>query len=374
MDHHVETTSVDAGFIEDKTSGGMAAPIYLATTFERDADGSYPLGFEYSRDANPNRTQLERAMAQLEGGESAAAFASGSAVAMTLFQALKPGDHVVAPTDAYFGIRQMLDKVFVPWGLSVTYADTSAPDLVEAALKDNTAMIFVETPSNPKLQVTDIRLMASLARRNNALLVCDNTVATPVLQQPFHHGADIVIHSTTKYIGGHHDSMGGVAICRQNDDYWNRVRFPQKICGAIPSPFNAWLTLWGVSSLVYRMRAHSANGLAVARFLERHNRIEKVLYPGLESHAGFDTAANQMSSFGGLMSVLVRGDAGSAMSVAARVELFRRATSFGGAHSLIEHRASVEGPNSTTPPNLLRLAVGLENPQDLIADLEQALA
>jgi cystathionine gamma-synthase len=351
----------------------VAPPIYLSTTFERDDEGEYSGGFEYARPDNPNRRMLERALADLEGGADAAAFASGMAATMTLFQALKPGDHVVIAEDAYYGVRQMLDDVFVPWGLAVSYADCGDLGAIEAAMRPATRLVFVETPSNPTMQITDIAGAAALAHAHGAMLACDNTVATPVLQRPFEHGADLVVHATTKALSGNHDAMGGAVVTARDDAFWKAVRFRQGLCGAIPSPFASWLTLRGITSLVQRVRWQDDSALTIARFLATHSRVREVLHPGLPSHPGHDVAARQSSGAGGLFSVRIAGGRDAALDVAARVCLFRRATSFGGPESLIEHRASVEGPKSTTPDDLLRLAIGLEDPADLIGDLDRAL-
>jgi cystathionine gamma-synthase len=351
----------------------IAPPIYLSTTFERDAEGEYSGGFNYSRDDNPNRQQLEHALTDLEDGADAAAFASGSAAAMTLFQALRPGDHVVVAEDSYYSIRVMLDEVFVPWGLSVTYADCSNLRAVEAAITPATRLIFIETPSNPMLRITDIAGVAALAHAAGAVVACDNTLPTPVLQRPLEHGADLVVHATTKYLAGNHDAMGGALVTAHDDELWKRLRAQQKLCGAIPSPFASWLTLRGITSLVQRVRWQNESALAIAAFLATHPGVREVLHPGLATHPGHAAAAKQSSGSGGLFSFRVNGNADDALRVAAGLRLFRRATSFGGPDSLVEHRASVEGPASKTPDDLLRVAVGLEESADLIADLKQAL-
>lgn len=352
----------------------IAPPIYLSTTFERDAQGEYSGGFNYARDDNPNRQMLERALADLEGGADAAAFASGLAATMTVFQALRPGDHAVVAQDSYYGVRAMLDEVFVPWGLAVTYADCSDLAAIDAAMRPATRLIFIETPSNPMMRVTDIAGAAAIAHAAGALLACDNTLPTPVLQQPLACGADLVVHATTKALSGNHDAMGGAIVTARTDEFWQRIRTQQKVCGAVPSPFASWLTLRGFSSLVQRVRWQNDSALAIARFLADHPAVRDVLHPGLPTHPAHDTAAKQMSGTGGLFSFRVNGGAADALGVASRVRLFRRATSFGGPDSLIEHRASVEGPNTKTPGDLLRLAIGLEDSADLIADLDQALA
>ena len=357
----------------DPGYGAIAPPINLSTTFERSAGGSYRSGFEYSRDDNPNRRDLERALTALEDGADAAAFASGAAAAMTLFQALRPGDSILVSDDCYWGVRQMLDCIFVPWGLNVRYVDTSVAGELERAAEHGARLIFVETPSNPQLKITDIRVTAQIAGACGAILACDNTAATPVLQRPLDLGADIVVHSTTKYISGHHDAMGGALVTRMQDDLWDAVRFAQKNCGCVPSPFAAWLTTRALPSLPYRVRAQSDAALFLARELNGHPDVELVLHPWLPGHPNSDVARLQMQGGGALFSILVRGDAQRALDVAARVLVFKRATSFGGPESLIEHRASVEAHGTKTPQNLLRLAIGLEDRQALLDDLLQAL-
>jgi cystathionine gamma-synthase len=357
----------------DSSYGAVAAPITLSTTFERAADGTYPRGYEYSRDDNPNRHALETALAALEGGEDAAAFASGSAAAMTLFQVLRPGDEVIVSDDCYFGVQEMLKRFFVPWGLRVRFVDTSNIEALESAAELNARLIFVETPSNPQLRISDIRAAARIAKRSGALLAVDNTAATPILQRPLDLGADIVVHSTTKYMSGHHDAMGGALVTRKRDEFWKAIRLAQKLCGCIPSPFASWLTSRALPTLAHRVRFQSESALKLAQELSRHPSVERVLHPWLAAHPGSDVAGAQMTGAGALFSILVKGDADRAMRVAANVKIFARATSFGGPESLIEHRASVEAPGTKTPPNLLRLAIGLEETQLLIDDLDRAL-
>jgi cystathionine gamma-synthase len=370
---HLETISIHAGQEIDPTTGSVIPPIYLTTTFERAPDGSFPHGYIYTRNGNPNRAMLETRLATLEGGATCVAFSSGLAAAMSIFQALRPGDHVVAPDDAYHGVTRLLRDIMAPWGLEYTRVDMRDPQNVAAALRPNTRLVWIETPSNPLLKIADIAAIASIAHQAGALCAVDNTWATPVQQRPLELGADMVMHATTKYIGGHSDVLGGVVVFRENDAFAERVRFLQINGGAVPSPFDCWLTLRGIQTLTYRVRAHAASAMRVARFLATHPRIERVHYPGLETHPGHAVAARQMRGFGGMISIEVQGGEAAAMAVAARVRIITRATSLGGVESLIEHRASVEGPESVTPPNLLRISVGLEHPDDLIADLAQAL-
>ena len=372
-----ETIAAQAAHQIDPATGAVAPPIYLSTTFERDADGEYSRGFVYSRSDNPNRRALEQCLALLEGGAEssamAAAFASGSAATAAVFQALSPGDHVIAPDDCYHGTSKMLREIFAPWGLEASFVDMTDLDAVQTAVRPNTRLVWVETPSNPLLKITDIGRMAEIARSADAWCACDNTWASPMLQRPFELGADLVVHSTTKYLSGHEDVTGGAVVCREDSDIFQRVRLIQNLCGAAPSPFDCWLTLRGIRTLPARMPYHSANAGRLARYLQVHPRVSAVHYPGLPEHPGHDIAARQMSDFGGMLSFQVAGSRDAAVAVAAGVQLFVRATSLGGTQSLIEHRASIEGPDTQTPDDLLRVSVGLENADDLIADLAQAL-
>jgi cystathionine gamma-synthase len=369
-----ETRAVHAGGAIDPATGAVAPPIHLSTTFERDADGGYPRGHIYSRTGNPNREALERCLADLEGGTAAAAFASGMAATAAIFHALAPGDHVVAPHDAYHGTTRLLREHLMPWGLQVTFVDMTDLVQVRQAVRANTRLLWVETPSNPMLRITDIAAVADIARRASALLACDNTWATPVLQRPLELGADLAMHSTTKYLSGHSDIMGGAVVARDAAGFFERVRAGQGNAGGIPSPFDCWLLLRSIRTVPYRVRAHADNALKVATFLAEHPRVEVVHYPGLPKHPGHDVASRQMTAFGGMASIQVRGGREASMGVAARVTIFTRATSLGAVESLIEHRASVEGPETRTPDNLLRLSIGLEHPDDLIADLAAALS
>jgi cystathionine gamma-synthase len=369
----LETLCVHAGGAPDQATGAVAPPIHLSTTFERDVDGEYRRGFKYARDLNPNRQALEAALAAIEGGAAALAFASGQAATAAVFQALRPGDHVVLPESVYYGTPRLAREVFGPWGLQSTAVDMRDVDAVAAALRPGTRVVWIETPSNPLLAITDIARVAALAHDTGALVVVDNTWATPVAQRPIALGADLVMHASTKYFGGHSDVMGGALVTRADDDFFARLRLIQQAGGAVASPFDSWLVLRGLRTLPWRVRGQSANALAVARYLADHPRVEAVHYPGLPTHPGAEIVARQMRVPGGMASVQVRGGAKEAMAVVSRVKLFTRATSLGGTESLIEHRASVEGPSSRTPPNLLRLSIGLEHPDDLIADLAQAL-
>ena len=372
----IETTAVHAGRHIDPATGAVALPIHLSSTFERSPEGDYPRGFSYSRENNPVRRSLEQCLAALEGGSEAISFSSGLAVATAVVQGLEPGDHIVAPDDVYWGLRKVIGELFARAGIETTYADMTQPDAIRAAMRPATRLVWLETPSNPLMRITDLSAIAAIAREpgRRAITVCDGTFATPVLQRPLDCGIDMVVHSTTKYISGHSDVVGGVLIARFNNYLFERARKSQRYGGAVPSPFDCWLSLRGIETLPCRVRVHSENAMALAQFLERHPKVEAVHYPGLPQHPGHAAARRQMcGGFGGMLSFQVRGGREDAMGVAARCELFIRATSLGGTHSLIEHRASIEGPDTKTPQNLLRVSVGLEHIDDLIADLTAAL-
>jgi cystathionine gamma-synthase len=370
----IETIAVHAGRDADPGTGALREPIHLSTTFERRPDGSYPLGHNYTRNSNPNRNSLERALAALEGGVDAVAFASGSAATLAAFSLAAPGGRVVCSADCYHGTAKQLRGLLAGFGISAAFVDTSDMAAVARALESPASLVWVETPSNPLLKVSDLEALAGLAHRSGALLACDNTFASPVLQHPFNFGADLVMHSTTKYLGGHSDVLGGVLVARAQGSALERLRDFQGTAGGVPSPFDCWLVLRSLATLPLRVRAQAANAAAVARFLDADRRVERVYYPGLENHPGHALAARQMpDGFGSVVSFQVPGAAAQAVRVAARAELFTRATSLGGVESLIEHRASMEGPHTQTPQNLLRLSVGVENVSDLVADLDQAL-
>jgi len=371
---HPETLAIRSNHFNDQNAGAVTPPIYLSTTFERSADGSYPHGYVYTRTDNPNRQMIEQSIAQLEGAGLAFAFSSGQAAVVTLLMALRPGDHVVLAQDTYHGTPALLEEVFHPWGLTYTRVDMSNLEVVKKSIHDNTRLVWLETPSNPLLKITDIKAVAELAHAGGALCVCDNTWATPILQRPLELGCDLVMHSTTKYFGGHSDVLGGALVFKEEHEIAHRVRRLQALGGAVPSPFDCWLISRGIKTLATRIRTQSASAGLIAQFLATHPAVEAVHYPGLESHPGHPIARHQMSLFGAMLSVQVKGGPEEALAVTGRVQLFIPATSLGGVESLIEHRASVEGPSSTTPPNLLRISIGLEHPDDLIADLAQALA
>ena len=369
----LETLSVRIGR-EVEPSGDVAPAIHLSTTFERDPDGQFSRGYSYSRPDNPSRKALEQCIAALEGGVGAVTYASGSAASLAVFHLLRPGDRVIAPIESYHGTALQLRSLLAPLGIEHTFVDMTDIEAVRAALKSRTKLVWIETPSNPMLNLTDIAAVTQLAHEHEALVCCDNTFATPVCQRPFEFGVDLIMHSSTKYFGGHSDVMGGAVIARTSEELLNRLRDYQATAGSVPSPFDCWLIRRSLTTLSCRVRAQSATAAAIARFLESQPGIERVFYPGLESHRGHEIARRQMpSGYGAMLSFCVRGGRAEAFAIANRLRYFTRATSLGGVESLIEHRASVEGPHSVTPDNLLRVSVGLEHAEDLIGDLAQAI-
>ena len=372
---HFDTKAIHAGGEIDEETGALAPPINLSTTFERDDRGEPAHGFSYIRDGNPTQARLEKALAAIDSAAGALAFASGMSAASCLLQALPKGAHVLLPEDGYYALRTLQSEFFPRWGLTSTSVDMSDQAAVAQALQNypHTKLIWAETPSNPLMKVCSLRWLSERARSAGAMLVVDGTFATPALQRPIELGADVVLHSTTKYLGGHSDVQGGSAAFAARDAYFDTVEHVRKITGGVASPFNSWLVLRGIRTLAVRMERHSSNATAVALFLESHQRVEKVHFPWLASDPGHAFAQQQMSAPGGMLSLRVKGGREAALGVASKTRLFIRATSLGGVESLIEHRESSEGPGSTTAPNLLRLSVGLENAEDLIDDLRQAL-
>ena len=370
---HFETKAVHAGMHVDDETGAISPPIHLSTTFERSEEGDTPRGFSYIRDGNPTQTRLEDALAAIEGGEVALAFASGMGAGAAVVQSLPAGSHVILPDDSYYSYRAIAAEYFSKWNLAYDIVAMENIDAVRKAVRRETKLVWIESPSNPLMKVVDIAALSALARERGAWSLVDGTFATPALQRPIDLGSDIVLHSTTKYLGGHSDVQGGALVFAKRGEFPEQVEHTRKLIGGVASPFNSWLILRGIRSLAARIRVHSDNAMAVARFLAKNKRVEVVYYPGLESHPRHDVARRQMSAFGGMLSFLVRGGRKEALAVAAKTKLFVRATSLGGVESLIEHRNSSEGAGSKTAENLLRLSVGLEHADDLIADLEQAL-
>jgi len=375
--HHLapETATAQALGRVDATTRALVPPIHPSTTYERDADGCYSSGRGYTRPHNPTYDEPEDLLQQLEGGRDCLLLASGMAACTAVFQALLPGDHVVASRVMYWALRKWLVEFAMPWGLEMDFVDTSDADALAAAMRPGkTRLVWIETPANPTWDVTDIAVAAEIAHRARARLVVDSTVATPVLTRPIAFGADLVVHSASKYLNGHSDVLAGAIVCAREDSFWQRIRAWRRDAGAVLGPFEAWLLLRGMRTLFVRVPRSCESALRIARHFEHHPSISHVLYPGLEGHSGHKVALRQMAGgFGGMLSIRHKGGEAAAIATAAEVAVFKRATSLGGVESLIEHRASVEGPSTPVPADLLRLSIGLEHPDDLIADLERAL-
>ena len=363
------------GWVDEKTRA-ITPPIHVSSTYLRDPDNQYRSGRVYARADNPAFDQAEAVMCQLEQGSAALLFASGMAAATAVFQALSPGDHVLAPQVMYWSLRNWLMNFATQWGLKIELIDMTDPAVVQAAIQPGrTKLVWVETPANPLWTITDIAATAAIAHAAGAKLAVDSTVGTPVLTQPLALGADIVMHAATKYLGGHSDLIAGVLVARENDGYWQRIRTVRAQLGGTLGSFEAWLLLRGMRTLYLRVRHASTSAQRIAEHFAQHRHVEAILYPGLPGAPGHAVAAQQMKGgFGGMLSLRAKGGEAAAVATAANVELWKRATSLGGTESLIEHRASVEGAGTPAPADLLRLSVGIEDAGDLIADLEQALA
>lgn len=372
MTHKFDTLAVHAGAEPDPETGAVAAPIHLSTTFVHAPPGKTD-DFSYQRDDNPTQRRLEAALAALEGGERALAFASGMAAVAAVLDTLQRGQRMVVPEDCYVGTRGYVTEVLPERGIEVITVDTTDLDAVKSACEDGAALLWAESPSNPRMRISDLTALAQIAHARGARFACDNTFATPVLQHPLALGADVVMHSTTKYFGGHSDVLGGALVFARNDDFVEHIAARRLLTGAILAPFSAWLTLRGCRSLPARMALHCANARKVAEFLVAHPAIDRVNWPGLPAHPGHATAQRQMRDFGAMMSIELRGGFDAAVAVARNTRIFTNATSLGGCESLIEHRASSEGAHTHSPPALVRLSVGLEDADDLIADLSRAL-
>lgn len=363
-----ETIAIHKGNLITDKNMPVVQPITLSTTFEHGNEG----GILYTRANNPNRMALEELVSSLEKGVDAAAFSSGNAAGTAVYQALKPGSHIIAPDDMYHGLHNSMTTLFK--GIhEVSFVDMSDLEAVKNAIRPTTQLFWVETPSNPLLKITDIRAISELAKAQGAVLVCDSTFATPVFQNPLLLGADIVMHSSTKYFGGHSDILGGILVTKDANEFWKKIRTVQSVGGAVPSPADCYWLTRSIRTLAYRMKGHAEHAMILAEFLMNHPNVEQVFYPGLKNHKGHEIAAAQMSGFGGIVSFTVKGGAEEANQVVSKLKLFTNATSLGGVESLIERRAAVEGPDTQTPQNLLRVSVGLEHTDDLLEDLNQAL-
>ncbi|MCU0754969.1 MAG: aminotransferase class I/II-fold pyridoxal phosphate-dependent enzyme [Xanthomonadales bacterium] len=372
----LDTRAVHAAADIDRETRAVAPPIHLSTTFEHGPEFVPGSGYLYQRYTNPTQDRLEQALAALDGGAAALAFASGMAAGTCVLQALPAGSHVLMADDTYFAFRRLAELQFAQWQLQWSVVDMANLPEVRAALRPNTALLWTETPSNPLIKISDVAALAAIAHEHGARLLVDATFATPVLLQPIALGADVVLHSTTKYFGGHSDVLGGALVLSAAEAARNQSRLSElrKLTGATPSPFNSWLVLRGIRSLPCRVRQQSASARALADFLHAHPAVERVHYPGLPTHPNHAVALQQMALPGGMLSVQIAGGRDAALQVAGALRYFVNATSLGGVESLVEHRASVEGPGSPTPDNLLRLSVGLEDAEDLVEDFRQALA
>ena len=378
-DYAFSTRAIHAGQEFDPTTGAVVPPIYMTSTFVQDGIGGFRGGYEYARGGNPTRDSLQTLLASLEAGKYAYSFASGLAAEDTLLRAvLTPGSHIVMGNDVYGGTHRLVNRVHVPWGVSLSTVDMSDLDAVRAAINPGiTKILWVETPSNPLMKISDVAALASIAKEHGVMVVVDNTFASPYLQQPLALGADVVVHSTTKYIGGHSDVLGG-ALVMNDDTVAEKVGFLQFAVGAVSSPMDAWLTVRGIKTLAVRADRHSSNALAIAEALVGHPKLDAVYYPGLATHPGHDIAAKQMRAFGGMLSVALSGGAAAARTFAESTTLFQLAESLGGVESLIGYpsemtHASVRGTELEVPDNVVRLSVGIENVDDLLADVLQSL-
>jgi cystathionine gamma-synthase len=377
--HNFNTVAIHAGQEFDPTTGAVIPPVYMTSTFVQDGIGGFRSGYEYSRGGNPTRTSLETLLAAIEGGEHALSFASGLAAEDTILRAiLSPGDHIVLGNDVYGGTHRLIERVHGPWGVRNTTVEMSDLAAVERAiLPGETKILWVETPSNPLMKISDIAALVAIGHRHGVIVIVDNTFASPALQNPLAFGADVVVHSTTKYLGGHSDVLGGALVINDHD-LAEKARFLQFAAGPVSAPLDAWLTVRGIKTLAVRMDRHCSNAQAIAEYLESHPAIEKVYYPGLPSHPGHDLAARQMKGFGGMLSIAFKDGNAAARLFAESMHLFQLAESLGGVESLVCYpsemtHASVRGTKLEVPANIVRLSVGIEDVADLIADLEQAL-
>lgn len=370
---NIETIAIHGSMEHQSGSKSVVPPIEVSTNFSHSDQGHKEGELLYTRHGNPNRHQLEKVLAELEGGEACAAFSSGMAAIGAIFQAMEEGSHIIVPEDVYHGTRTTLNTFGKRWNLEFTFTDMTNLEEVQGNIRPNTKMIYVETPSNPLMHITDLEKVCILAKSSGAVVCVDNTWPSPMNLNPIEFGADLVMHSTTKYLAGHSDVLGGAVISAKSDEFFDRVRSIQQVQGAVPSPRDCWLLSRSIRSFPYRMRAHNENAEKIAAFLMEHPKVQDVYYPGLESHRGHEIARAQMKGFGGMISFLLSGNEQDALRVVSSSTLITQATSLGGIESTWEHRRSSEGEDSNSPENLIRLSVGLEHPDDLIEDLELAL-
>lgn len=370
---HKETEAIHAAMEVANNTVDIVPPVHRSTVYEIGEKGRSKGEWHYTRLENPNRVQWEHVLKVLEEGAAAAAFSSGVAAASAVLRALSPGDHIIIPKDVYAGNRRLVNELMRPWGLEADFIDMTDLENIHGRITDNTRLIWVETPSNPMMNIMDIEAICTLAHDNDIMVCVDNTWPTPVNQLPLKLGADVVVHSTTKYFGGHSDILGGAVVAREKGPLFDKIRLIQQIGGAVPSPDDCWMLARSTRTLAYRMRGHNKNAGEVARFLADHGRVNQVFYPGLASHRGHEIAQKQMSGYGGMISFLIDGGRDQAIDIIGKARLISRATSLGGVESTWEHRRSSEGAGSETPENLIRISVGLEHPDDLLVDLGYAL-
>ncbi|MDR9416324.1 MAG: PLP-dependent aspartate aminotransferase family protein [Gracilimonas sp.] len=372
--NHIETIAIHGSLKEKGTENDTIVPgIEVSTIYEHRSGGFQEGDQKYIRLSNPNRTQLERVLCALEGGDGCAVFSSGMAAISSVFQMLDANAHVLLPNDVYFGTRKLMWEFAEKWNLQVDFIDMTDLGVVQSSITEYTELIWLETPSNPRLLITDVKAVSDLAKENGIIVAVDNTWPTPYNMRPLELGADISVHSTTKYLGGHSDILGGAVVTKKAGPLFEKIRLIQRIQGAVPSPRDCWLLSRSIRSFPYRMRAHNENARIVAKYLANHPKIQTIYYPGFESHPGHSIAKAQMDDFGGMISFLIDGGEKEALEIVGKSKLIKAATSLGGIESIWEHRRSSEGENSPTPDNLIRLSVGLEHPDDIISDLKHAL-
>lgn len=371
---HKETQAIHASMEVENPNPDIVSPVHRSTVYELDKAGRSEGDWHYTRLENPNRVQWEHVLKVMEEGRAAAAFSSGVSAASAVFRSLHPGDHIIIPRDVYAGNRKLVNKLMKPWGLQADFIDMTDLQNIADHINDDTKLIWVESPSNPLFSIMDIEEISDLAHDHEAMVCVDNTWPTPINQMPLKLGADLVVHSTTKYFGGHSDILGGAVIAKEENGIFDKIRLVQRVGGAVPSPDDCWMLTRSTRTMPYRMKGHNENALLVARFLQNHPKVEKVFYPGLATHAGHEIAKKQMSGFGGMISFLIDGTAEEAIKIVGESKLISRATSLGGVESTWEHRRSSEGEGSVTPENLIRISVGLEHADDLLEDLERALS